>query len=59
MLTLFLQPTRKKKPGQKSLTAKIAKDNSDNIVLHGNIFQMDLNEGRFTVIKKLLNKNLM
>ena len=46
MLTLFLQPRRKSRSGQKSLTAKTANNNSDNIVRHGNLFQKNLKESR-------------
>lgn len=59
MLTLFLQPRRKRTSGQKSLTAKIAKDNLDSIVHYGNLFQMNLKEGRPIVINRLLKKNLI
>ena len=52
MLTLFLQPRRKRGSGQKSLTAKTANDNSDNIVRHGNLFQKKLKESRPMSLRK-------
>lgn len=56
---MFLLPRRKKRPCHKSLTAKLAKDNSGKIVCYGNKFQINLKGGHTLAINMLLKKNLI